>query len=73
VVRLVGIDAKGKNVLVRSFDNATSLNLGAADLKAFAAYKTLIAVVSVDDLTGAQKAYVPYALTVNGQLQPGGA
>ena len=73
VVRLVGIDAKGKSVLVKVFDNAASLNLSAADLRAFAGFKTLIAVVSVDDLTAAQTAYVPYALTVNGQLQPGGA
>ncbi len=73
VVRLVGIDAKGKNVLVRSFDNAASLTLSADDLRAFAPFKTLIAVVSVDDLDAAQTAYVPYALTVNGQLQPGGA
>lgn len=73
LVRLVGIDAKGKRVLVQTYDNATNLNLSAADLKAFAAYKTVIAMVSVDDLAGVHTAYVPYALTVNGQLQPGGA
>ncbi|MBA3744379.1 hypothetical protein [Sporichthya sp.] len=73
VVRLVGVDAKGKKVLVKVFDNAANLTLSAEDLKAFSAFKTLIAVITVDDLTAAQTAYVPYQLTVNGQLQPGGA
>ncbi|WP_344603604.1 peptidase M6 immune inhibitor A [Sporichthya brevicatena] len=73
MVRLVGIDAKGKRVLVRSFENATNLTLTAADLKEFAPFKTVIAVVSVDDLVGAHSGYVPYSLTVNDQLQPGGA
>jgi hypothetical protein len=72
-VRLVGIDAKGRSVLVKTFDNAANLNLSAADLAAFAGYKTVIAMITVDDLTEAQTAYVPYQLTVNGQLQPGGA
>jgi hypothetical protein len=72
-VRLVGIDAKGKNVLVKTFDNAANLTVTAVDLAAFAKYKTVIAVIGVDDLAEAQTAYVPYALTVNGQLQPGGA
>ena len=73
VVRLVGIDAKGKKVLVKVYDNAANLTMSAEDLKAFSAFKTLIAVITVDDLTAAQTAYVPYQLTVNGQLQPGGA
>jgi hypothetical protein len=72
-VRLVGIDAKGKSVLIQTFDHASSLTLTADQLKAFAGYKTVIAVVTVDDLAEAQSAYVPYQLTVNGQLQPGGA
>ncbi|HVE25949.1 MAG TPA: hypothetical protein VNC22_11105, partial [Sporichthya sp.] len=37
-VRLVGIDAKGRSVLVKTFDNAANLNLSAADLAAFAGY-----------------------------------
>jgi hypothetical protein len=73
VVRLVGIDAKGKNVLVKAYDHAGNLTLSPEDIKAFASYKTLIAVITVDDLVAAQTAYVPYQLTVNGQLQPGGA
>ncbi|HUR76172.1 MAG TPA: hypothetical protein VMZ00_17945, partial [Sporichthya sp.] len=73
MVRLVGIDAKGKNVMVKAYDHAASLTMSAEDIAAFARYKTLIAVITVDDLTAAQTAYVPYALTVNGQLQPGGA
>ena len=72
VFRLVGLDATGKRVLVKVFDNAETLNLRAADLAAFAPYKTLIAVVTVDDLTGAHSTYVPYSLTVNDQTQPGG-
>jgi hypothetical protein len=71
-VRLVGIDAKGKSVLVRDF-NGANLSLDAGALQEFAAYKTVIAMITVDDLSEAQTAYVPYKLTVNGQLQPGGA
>ncbi len=72
-VRLVGIDAKGKNVLVKTYDNAANLNLSAAVLAAFSGFKTVLAMITVDDLTESQTAYVPYQLTVNGQLQPGGA
>ncbi len=73
LVRLVGIDAKGKRVVVDTYDSAFSLDLGAGDLKKFAGFKNVIAVVSVDDLGGAQKMYVPYTLTVNGRVQSGGA
>ncbi len=73
VVRLVGLDPKGKRTLVRTFDKAFSVDLAAGDLREFASYKTVIAVVSADDLAGVHQAYLPYTLTVNGEKQLGGS
>jgi hypothetical protein len=72
IVRLVGIDDQGKRYLVRSFDNAFDLKLSAGDLKQFASYKRVVAVISVDDLAEAHQTYVPYSFTVNGAKQLGG-
>ena len=59
--------------MVGSFDAFTS-NVSAAQLKAFAAYPLLVAVVSHDDpndIDGAGEAYAAYTRTINGREQAG--
>jgi hypothetical protein len=71
-IRLVGMDAKGKKVLVKSYDKAFTLELDAAALKPFAAYPVVVAVVTHEDSRELISQYIPYTLTVNGEVQPGG-
>ena len=72
-VSLVGIDAKKHSAMVGSFDSFTS-TVSATELKAFAAYPLLVAVVSHDDpndIDGQGEAYAAYTLTINGREQAG--
>jgi hypothetical protein len=72
-VSLVGIDAKGHKAFVGSFDGFSQA-VSAANLKAFAAYPLLVAVVSHDDtndIDGAGENYAAYTLTINGREQAG--
>jgi hypothetical protein len=71
-IRLVGIDEKGKKVLVKSYEKAFTLNLNAADLKAFADYPVVVAMIGQEDSRELIGEYIPYSLKVNGKLQPGG-
>uniref|UniRef100_UPI0018060E3E hypothetical protein n=1 Tax=Sporichthya sp. TaxID=65475 RepID=UPI0018060E3E len=68
-VSLVGIDKAGHRVLVRSMDKAFTVALTERDLKAFAGYQTVVAVISHDDpsdLDAAGEQYAGYELTTNG-------
>jgi len=71
-VRLVGLDATGHRALVRTYANAFDLTLGAGDLKAFASYPQVVAVITQDDTGELSESYAPYLLSVNGESQPGG-
>ncbi len=74
-VSLVGIDSGGHRVLVRSMDNASTVALTQRDLRGFAGYDTIVAVISHDDPTEADAAgaqYAPYSLTTNGGTAHGG-
>ena len=70
-VRLVGIDEKGKKVLVKTYKKAFDLKLDAADLAAFKAFPSVVAMVSQGDSRELIQTYAPYKLTVNGEVQPG--
>jgi len=72
-VSLVGIDPAKHRAMVGSFDAFTS-TVSASELKAFAAYPLLVAVVSHDDpndIDGQGEAYAAYTLTINGREQAG--
>ena len=71
-IRLVGIDEAGNKVLVKSYEKAFTLKLGADALKAFAAYPVVVAMITQEDSRELIGEYVPYTLTVNGDVQPGG-
>ncbi|HEY2831167.1 MAG TPA: hypothetical protein VGJ14_01980 [Sporichthyaceae bacterium] len=69
-VRLVGVDAKAHRAMVATYQGF-ELTLGAADLKAFASYPQVVAVVTQDDGQELVDGYALYQLTVNGSTQPG--
>jgi hypothetical protein len=72
-VSLVGIDPGRHRAMVGSFD-AFSSTVDANELKAFAAYPLLVAVVShddPDDVESAGEGYAAYTLTINGREQAG--
>jgi hypothetical protein len=71
-VNLVGIDAKGKRVLVKTYDKAFALKLDATDLAAFKSFPSVVAVIGQGDSRELIQEYAPYTLTVNGEVQPGG-
>lgn len=62
-VRLVGIDGAGKR--------ARQVPVGR--FAALGAYPKVVAIVAYDEPTGQVGQYAPYALTVNGVVQPGGS
>jgi hypothetical protein len=57
---------------VARFNGAFTINLTKSQIKAFAGYPTLVAVISYDDPTETVQTYAPYTLTVDGVSQPGG-
>jgi hypothetical protein len=71
-VRLVGLDTAGHRAKVLTYPNVFDLTVSAADLAALAGYPQVVAVITQDDTKEAADSYAPYALTVNGLLQPGG-
>lgn len=74
-VSLVGIDKKGHRVLVASRDGGFSATWTAKQLKAFADYPTIVAVIShddVNDVDGVGGEYADYALEADGVQQDGG-
>jgi hypothetical protein len=74
-VSLVGIDKAHHRVLVRSFDKAFAVTLGAQDLAAFKDFPLVVAVVAHDDPTDldpSTEQYAHYSLTVDGTARRGG-
>jgi hypothetical protein len=71
-LRLVGISEKNQKVRVETFNGVYSLDKDTKDLKNFAGYDYVVAVVSYDDPTEQVQQYAPYTLVVNGLTQPGG-
>lgn len=61
-VRLVGLDERGRR----------ARQVGVAGHAALRDYPKVVAIVAYDEPTGQVKQYAPYALTVNGVVQPGG-
>ncbi|UQU61289.1 immune inhibitor A [Couchioplanes caeruleus] len=61
-VRLVGLDEAGRRARQVPVDQAAALR----------AYPKVVAIVAYDEPTGTVRQYAPYALTVNGVVQPGG-
>ena len=71
---VVGLDAAHHRAVVKSVDKAFSASLSAKDLKAFAGYPVLVAIVShdnPDDLNAAAEAPAGYQLKVNGKAIEG--
>lgn len=61
-VRLVGLDERGRR----------ARQVGLAGYAALRDYPKVVAIVAYDEPTGQVTQYAPYALTVNGVVQPGG-
>lgn len=70
-VRLVGYNTDKHKALVRTY-TARSFSLNKAKLAQFRKYPRVVAIVSYDEPTEQVQQYAPYALKVNGVLQPGG-
>jgi hypothetical protein len=68
---LVGLDAKAQRALVQSYPGGFELTLGAAQLRAFASYPQVVAVITQDDSGELVDSYAHYSLTVNGQSRGG--
>jgi hypothetical protein len=71
-VRLVGLDTAGHRAVIRQYDGATTFSLGSRQLKQFAGYPTVVAIVGYDEPTEQVQQYAPYTLTANGATQAGG-
>jgi len=73
-VSLVGLDPKNNRILVKSFDKAFDASMDAKELKAFASYPQIIAVVAHDDnddVNSGAESYAGYTLTINGKGRDG--
>lgn len=70
-VRLVGYNSDKDKALVRTY-TARSFSLKKSKLAEFRKYPRVVAIVSYDEPTEQVQQYAPYALKVNGVLQPGG-
>jgi len=74
-VSLVGLDPKNNRILVKSFDKAFDASMDAKELKAFASYPQIIAVVAHDDnddVNSGAESYAGYTLTINGKDETDG-
>jgi hypothetical protein len=71
-VQIVGIDEARNKVHVERFNGRFDLKLTAAQVKRFAAFPVLVAIVGFDDPSETVKTFAPYALKVNGITQFGG-
>ncbi|HEY2832542.1 MAG TPA: hypothetical protein VGJ14_08965 [Sporichthyaceae bacterium] len=71
-VALVGLDEAHHRAHVARFNGRFDLTLTKSQIKEFAGYPTLVAVISYDDPTETVQTYAPYTLTVDGVGQAGG-
>jgi Immune inhibitor A peptidase M6 len=73
-VRIVGIrSGRVPVVLQAEFDGKSTIKLGRGPLALLTPFDTVVAIVAYDEPTEQVQQYAPYALTVNGTVQPGGA
>ena len=72
-VQIVGLDEDNNRVHVERFNGKFSLKLTPAQVKRFASFPIVVAIVSFDDVTESIPVYAPYSLRVNGIGQAGGA
>jgi hypothetical protein len=72
-VQLVGLDEDRKRVHVERFQGLYNVKLTPAQIRKFASFPVVVAVISWDDLSEKVPVYAPYNLRVNGIGQPGGA
>lgn len=71
-VKLVGIDEAGHAALQAEVNGRATIDVKKLPLLAFTPFRKVVAIVAYDDPTESVNQYAPYALTVNGVLQPGG-
>jgi hypothetical protein len=71
-LRLVGIDPAHHLAWQFEFDGKFDLSLNRLQLALLALFPQVVAIVAYDEPTEQVQQYVPYQLTVNGVLQPGG-
>ncbi len=71
-VQLVGIRGGRATVVVHAAFDGAERTLSRAELARFAPADQVVAIVGHDDPTELVRQYAPYALTVNGTVQPGG-
>jgi hypothetical protein len=72
-VKLVGIDESGHAALQAEVNGRGAIDAKKLPLLLFSPFRKVVAVVAYDDPTESVSQYAPYALTVNGVLQAGGA
>jgi hypothetical protein len=72
-LQVVGLDEKGKRVHVERFNGKFGVTLTPAQIKRFASFPLVVAIVSFDDPTETVPIYAPYSLRVNGIGQTGGS
>ena len=71
-IRLVGVDQIHHRARIAAFNGRRAFTLSRARLAQFKGYPLVVAIVSYHEPTEQVQQYAPYALTVNGVLQPGG-
>jgi immune inhibitor InhA-like protein len=71
-LKLVGLDAAHHLAWQFEFDGKFDLSLNRIQLALLALFPQIVAIVSYDEPTEQVQQYVPYQLTVNNVLQPGG-
>jgi hypothetical protein len=71
-LKLVGLDAAHHLAWQFEFDGKFDLSLNRIQLALLALFPQVVAIVSYDEPTEQVQQYVPYQLTVNNVLQPGG-
>jgi bacillopeptidase F (M6 metalloprotease family) len=71
-VQIVGLDENRKRVHVERVDGKFDFTLTPAQVKTFAAFPVVVAIVGFDEITETVRTYAPYALKINGITQFGG-
>ncbi|MCU1602221.1 MAG: Immune inhibitor peptidase, partial [Frankiales bacterium] len=72
-IRLVGLDAHHNQARFARYSGKFDVALKAADLRGFAAYPLVVAIVSYDEPTEQVQQYAPYVLKLNGATLAGGS
>lgn len=72
-LRLIAYDERNQVALQVEYNGKNNVRLGWLQLLALSVFPKVVAVVAYDEPTELVQQYAPYALTVNGVVQPGGA